>query len=149
MKMTEARNYLLRLAEDKDRQRKKELSFWQGVADALEMLPRTQDVQAMLRYCHQRKTLYEGTLQTGIHPENAFYMAMLEEVKPYEKLAESDMTKILIEAQQARAVKEVQEAPAPKTAPAPATKPGPIAGEVEEDDDLDDDLDDKPEVEPI
>lgn len=141
MKMTEARNYLSKLAEGKESQRKKDLAFWNRIMEALEMIPRTPVVDSLAKFCINRRALFTDTIATGCAPEVTFYKTILEETAKYKDLSEEEMLKIVIAANQPKVV--VSPVPIPVSVPAqpvPVKPKAPVvAGEVDDVTDMDDD----------
>jgi hypothetical protein len=143
MRMTEARNYLMRLAEGKD-----------GIVEALQMLPMTNIVDGLLKCCANRRAVFTDATSTGCAPEITFYGAMLEETRKYKGLTDDEMVKIAI-AGNKPAIPVAPVVPVPAVlVPVPTMPAKPvIAGEVDDVSDMDDDeeldKDNQSKVEPI
>jgi hypothetical protein len=155
VKMSEARNYLMKLAEVKETQRKKDLAFWDSIIESLQMMPRTNIVDGLLKCCANRRAIFTDAISTGCAPEVTFYGAMLEETRKYKGLTDDEMVKIAIAGNKPAPIVVPPTSPAPTPVPPKAVVAAktPIAGEVDDVSDMDDDevldKDDKPEVDPI
>jgi hypothetical protein len=147
VKMVEARNYLYKLAEGKEAQRKKDLAYWDGIIEALGLVPRTRIVESLILFCKNRRAVFTDQIQTGCAPDVTFYGAMLEEMAKYKGKTEEELLRMVIEANAPKIVVPTPAAAVPVAPPiAPVPSKPVVAGETDDTSDMDDDeeLDGKP-----
>jgi hypothetical protein len=145
--MCEARNYLTRLAEGKEAQRKKDLAYWDGIIEALGLVPRTKIVESLILFCKNRRAVFTDAVNTGCAPDVTFYGAMGEEMAKYKGKTEEELLRMVIEANSPSPVVATPAAPVPVAPPITPAPPKPVvAGEADDTSDMDDDedLDGKP-----